>query len=293
MVTNEIAAGAVSRVGRVVPLILGVVALQGCQTMSEIIQDWSVQRVVSRSSDQDGKVDPVNLDTFTWKERANEETAYRLAAGSQTSRNRLQREIMRRSDVACDMYIKKLFVAHSGRKVLTQSSAILLSGAAAVVGGTPATVLSGLAAATLGIDGVIDAEVLQNQFIATIITKIEAERKSLHGDIMNYQDRKTTNYSREAALADAVRYNLLCSSVRAIVLLSNDATNKYAQAEALLNVRKENLLVKLKNARAEVFDADGNEKTGLALKYAQEDVTRIAAEYGKLVGIPPKTETEN
>ncbi len=159
----------------IIPALLACcgLALSGCEFFDDKIQKFAVDPVVKVESGTDGKIAVINLKTYpSWKNN----TVY-YQNPTEENRNKLQDAIIARSVVACSDFRKRLYALHGTRKILFQGASLLLSGAAAVVGGEAAQILAAMSAGALGIDETIDAHALQNAAISAILNTITTTRE--------------------------------------------------------------------------------------------------------------------
>jgi hypothetical protein len=156
-----------------------------------------------------------------------------------TTRNRLQDLLITRSEASCGPYKDELYARVAARKGTLSTIALLTSGAAAIVGGNAAkSILAGVGAAATGVDAIIDAEVLQNQFITIILKQIDTLRdeKMVKIDAARMDGATPTpnaSYSVDAAIRDVVEYHAKCAFLPAIVELSNKAGQPVADKETI------------------------------------------------------------
>lgn len=208
-------------------LLAGSGILSGCEYHKELMRPAVVLERSQDRGEGEAQTAPKPLDLDSFKFDSNErETAYVLASRTPESRNRLQDILLRRSDVSCESYKDGMYLRVAGRKVGLRSTALFATTAAAIVeGATAQSLLAGIAAATIGVDAILDAEALQNQFITIIVSEIDSSRVTLIAEIMTKRrDRPSINdYSVDEAIRDAGRYHTACGFLPAVVGLAAKA----------------------------------------------------------------------
>ena len=287
---------------KIIPVIflLGTVAASGCTWIGEQIQEVAVKPAVTMGIDK--RVGPVNLDTYG-KDGTNGKATYENPGATKDDRSRLQGAIIVYSHGACSEFRMRLFAIHGARKVLFQGSALLLSGAAtAVTGNVAKTVLSALSAGVLGTDETIDAHFLQNAAITGILNTITSERKQALIDMRQKQGREITEYSVQAAVADAVRYNRLCSLTEAISIMSNATQKKNMNANVIKNIAITNARIRLQSAqgkldraeekKAAVADSPAFKTLEVRVERLKTEVERLQGELDGLMGATSEEVTE-
>jgi hypothetical protein len=262
---------------RYIALLLAFPILGGCGYFNEFVQRVSVDAAVEQ--EKSDNFSPINLDTYP---AGRSVSYYNELNPDDMMRNSLQEAIIGKSEITCSDFRKNLYAIHAARKIGFQSSALILSTAAAVVGGTAAQVLSGTSTGLLGVDETIDANALQNSAIAAVLNTIKTERTQFLQDMRKKQKRGIKAYPMEAAVSDAIHYNKLCSLTEAISALNTAAEKKAANAETIKQIRIANAETMLRQAEDDL----GRSKTaGLAsdlIKIYQGRVDRAAATLKRL-----------
>jgi hypothetical protein len=255
------------------------IILGGCETFSEFVQKVSVDPAVQEQRDQENRVTPIDLDKFPAGRKV---SFYNEPTPTKEMRNSLQEAIIGRSAVTCSDFRKRLYVVHAARKIAFQSSALILSTAAAVVGGTAARALSGTSTGLLGVDETVDANALQNSAITAILNTIATARTEFLREMRTKQTRDITTYGMEAAVADAIHYNKLCSLTEAISTLNNAAEQKAANAETIKRIRITNAETLLKQAEDDLARSHVTKATTDVIKIHQDRLDRAKLALDKL-----------
>lgn len=207
-------------------LVCGVLA-GGCDMnkINDVIQEVSVAPVMTHSSEElnrlpdDQKISVLNLDTYKFPGEPGK-TAKQLAAEDDVHRNRLQSELMARSDIKCAQFRKFIFAVHGTRKLALRSLTLGLSGAGALFTGGTSQALSAASTGFQGFDEAYDAEVLQQQSITLILQTIGATRTAMDAQIQEKRKLPINKYTGEDAIKDAGKYHALCSLTEALAELS-------------------------------------------------------------------------
>ena len=264
--------------------VIGAVAiLAGCENFQNVIQKVSVEPAVKSNSKD--VLDVVNLDTYP--EGSSGAPYYNNPNADEKMRNDLQEAIIARSEVTCADFRKQLFATHVVRKVGLQSLALVLTGAAAAVGGEAAkTALAAAGAAVQGIDETVDAEALQKNAITAVLNTITSERTKLLAEMRARVGQTPEKYPIKAAVTDAIRYNNICSLTEALSVLGTSVEQKNAAAKTIKEMRISLARVQLARAIAERQRLPAG-SAGILATTADNKIKRAETVLNELLGINP------
>ena len=258
----------------IVPALLVTcgLALSACEFLDDKIQKFAVDPVVKVESGPDGKIEVIDLTTYPpWED----DTVY-YQNPTKENRKKLQEAIIARSVVACSDFRKRLYALHGTRKILFQGASLLLSGAAAVVGGEAAQILAAMSAGALGLDATIDAHALQNAAISAVLNTIKTTRDGALAAMRKKKKRTIKKYSMQAAVGDAIRYNKLCSLTEAISAMNNALQKKNENATTIKQIKITNAKILLRKAEEELIRlSTASTKSPVAITVAKERSERL------------------
>ncbi len=136
-------------------------------------------------------------------------------------RNDLQNRIIAASNQRCETYVRALIDSRAQTQTNWTSMTALLSGAATVV--TPASLAKVFAAgatASTGIVGAYNQAYFNNLTINVITAGIDKQRTAVFQNIVTNQAKEMTDYTIQAAVADAVAYHAACNIVAGMTTAS-------------------------------------------------------------------------
>jgi len=218
------------------------VFLGGCSIADPFMTDRvTVTNETAKLKDDNAPPPPVNLDTYP----VNGCVFYTFALGKEAcagypafkdvkdfdqrklARNLLQQHIVRISDEICRVHEARIYASAASFNFGFASTATLLSGAAAVVGGeTAKSALAAAAAALLGTQGHLNSEFYQNMFAHAIVQKTREIRESKRTEMGQSQELGIDKYGADDAVRDAVNYHLSCSFYEGVVALADSRTRR-------------------------------------------------------------------
>lgn len=217
--------------------MLIAVFLGGCSIADPFMTDRvTVTTETAKLKDDNAPPPPVNLDIYPEKDcvfytfalgktECKNYLAFKNTADPdqrKLARNLLQQHVVRLSDEICRVHEARIYASAASFNFGFASTATLLSGAAAVVGGeTAKSALAAAAAALLGTQGHLNAEFYQNLFAHAIVQKTREIRAVKFAEITNAQDMPIHKYGADDAVRDAVNYHLSCSFYEGVVALAD------------------------------------------------------------------------
>ena len=170
--------------------------------------------------------------------------AFSRALKSKEHRNRLQADIIRRSNEICTAHKGKILANQAIFSFSTRLLSTILSGVSAAVGGEVVKSALSTAAAAAGATGAeIDANFYQNLLATAILNKIDELRTTEYNRILDEQKKSPENYTVNQAVLDAANYHANCSFFVGVMALATDKQEEltFEQIQArIAALQKEN-----------------------------------------------------
>ena len=149
--------------------------------------------------------------------------AFSRALESEEHRNRLQADIIRRSNEICTAHKGKILANQAIFSFSTRLLSTILSGVSAAVGGEVVKSALSTAAAAAGATGAeIDANFYQNLLATAILNKIDDLRTTAYNRIQAAQTKTKEEYTVNQAVLDAANYHAKCSFFVGVMALATD-----------------------------------------------------------------------
>ena len=247
-------------------LLVGQV-LVGCEG-NQLGDLYNINPVVSRTGQE--QFSPVNIDTFKFKE-ITDKTAMELAGEDAKYRDRLQIEIMTRSNVICDQHTADIRANKDIIETSLSGLAITLAGAATVVTGNLGREILILGSGLAGsYREVINANIYENNLVNAIINAISSKRIEINNVITEKRKKPLDSYGPEEANSDAYLYHRACSFSVALASINNSVTHP-APSRPKLEAESTNL----KTERDKVIVALQKAKDPTIIQSYQSDLKRI------------------
>lgn len=151
------------------------------------------------------------------------EPAYKKAVNSRTDRNRLQFDIIRRSNEICEVHQGKILANQAILNFSTGLTSTVLSGISAVLGGETAKTALSTASAAVGATGAeANANFYQNLLATAILKKINEIRATEYDRILTEQTKEPDAYPVSQAVLDVAIYHAKCSFFVGVTALASD-----------------------------------------------------------------------
>ena len=131
-------------------------------------------------------------------------------------RNGIQDRLINASVISCSDYKKDVLRFKGDLDFFSKSISLGLDAAGALATGGASQILSGTAAAVLGVGTAADAAYLNSLTLSVITKSIDDARAQILTQIRMQQKKSHDNYSIESALADALAYHQSCSIIAGI-----------------------------------------------------------------------------
>lgn len=126
------------------------------------------------------------------------------------------------SDLSCIAFKKNLYSAQANANFYLGSLATGATGAGAIVTqASPARILSGIGAILIGVRGEANEDYYRRIYVEAIGKAIENKRQILREQMDQKHSKEFSEYTVEAAVADALRYNNACSLVEGVAEVSH------------------------------------------------------------------------
>lgn len=185
-------------------------------------------------------------------------------------RNRIQDRLLISSDQRCGIYKRVVYQIAADSNYWTGSIATVSGVLGSLLGGNAARNL----AAVSGISSGLGAEFTQayySNLAANVITKgIEERRKSIFGRIADAQKTNIETYTVQAAVKDAVFYDMQCSMIAGL-----EEAQDAIRLAATPGIDAANRIIAKQKVTAELLTADVTKVEELATKYATLESTSL------------------
>lgn len=287
--------------------VLSTGGLSGCETIHDqyIVDDAIIDRDAV-SEDGSATPGPINLDTYIFhedlissvqiksdgavkslKELAELDiqfipntdpiqSAYKRATGNREDRNRLQQDVIRRSNEICEAHQGRILANHAFINFSTGLTSTVLSGISAALGGETAKSALSTAAAAVGATGAeVNANFYQNLLATAIVRQINELRLSEYNKILVEQSKDLGDYTISQAMLDAAVYHSKCSFFVGVTALASETTETltFAQIQARIKtLSDENEML------TEILDDENDERRSAAqmqLRLNETDIMRL------------------
>ncbi|CAN7559520.1 hypothetical protein [Caulobacter sp. LjRoot300] len=140
-------------------------------------------------------------------------------------RDRLQDRLIGASDANCATFAQTIYGAQASSNFLFGGLATGLAGAGAITTNEQtARLLSGLAAISSGLRTEANEDFFRKQWMEAVVKAIDTSRDRMRADMTLRKAQSISDYSVEAAIADAIRYNGECSLVAGMKQVNSAVT---------------------------------------------------------------------
>lgn len=164
-------------------------------------------------------------------------------------RNQIQDTLMMSSENRCNVYFTYLKRLSVNSNALFGTLTTVLGGAGAIVTGeTAARILSGSAGIMSGTRAELNQAFFQSVATSVIIPGIKASRTKIRDEINLKKSKAITEYTVQAAIADAVRYNGECSmdtgldfARKTMFLYEDVGLNSFINTQRQVEIARNNL----------------------------------------------------
>lgn len=158
------------------------------------------QGVAAVTSEQQDEVLVINVDEEKTK-----------VGSDRSKRNDFQMLVIRKSNIACNKYTRRLSQFDIGRNLFFKSVSIISGSVAPILSGTGTEALAVLSGTSTAINAEITADVFQNQMFVLVHKAIGNARKEKLQEIRAKHSQSVADYGVEDSLTDADQYHALCS----------------------------------------------------------------------------------